>query len=688
MIILKIKNAAITCLVAAFALSLTGFAAFEKINTYSDGFFGDVPQNAWYAKDVKSSYELGFMNGKDDGVFEPSGNVTVAEAITMASRCCALYSGEEIQPVDGAWYKMYVDYAVKKGFVKDGQFDSYTRKAMRYEVAGLFRNAMPSDYFVKINEVDRLFDVPEKMSCYDDLLNLYQAGIVMGSDEYGSFRPYDNITRAEAAAIINRVALPENRISGELKRVSRDDAYTLVNTTDFNSQKEGINSGWILDNRGGVPRKSVSGDYSAHVDISTTAGVALIREFNQTSTGVFDVLCDFSVTNPDGFYIEFQNTEGNSVYRAEVRNGKWCILTKDGVFSEIYDTAKSHGGYVFAIKFDLDNGTSTTVVNGENCGTFQLAAEGEDVNLYNFRFATTDESLAAFSASKFVAYANYGIYEDFSLAKAYLPDSRTLSEGATVEGSMSNEVLSLAHKASASASFAPVSGNIVSEFHLLLPQGENVSYTLKSQGKTPVEFKTDSKSFYVNGTKVYDYINNLWYRLRFELDTCNCRVNVRINGRDIAVVDFAQKASYVDGFAVYNTSETSASFDNFKVFALQEHEDYVPEPKSPKGDEDYLIGINVCSLWKNGSHYGWHCITPYDDRQPVLGYYDEGSAETADWEIKYMTEHGIDFQAFCVFVYGKNPINMGADHRLLMTGRNAGCLILLKISSSTKDRLL
>ncbi len=659
---MRIKNLVLSCLAAAFALSLTSFAAFERINTYTQDIFDDVPSTAWYSKEVANTYELGLMNGKGNGIFEPSGNVTLAEAITMASRCCAIHNGEEIQPSEGTWYKMYVDYAMKKGFVKDGQFDSYTRNASRSEVAQIFKNAMPDGYFPEINDVEKLHDVPCDMLSYDDILTLYRAGIVMGSDEYGTFRPYDSITRAEAAAIINRVALPENRISGKLKAVSEDDAYTLANTTDFNSQKEGINSGWILDNRGGVPRKSVDGGYNAHVDISTTAGVALIREFNETSTGVFDVLCDFSVTNPEGFYIEFQNTKGNSIYKAEIKNGKWCILSKNGIFTEIYDTAKCDGGYVFAIKLDLDNGAATTVINGENCGTFDLAADEEDINLYNFRFATTEESLAAFNVAKFAAHANYGIYEDFSSAKVYLCDSWILGEGACVQGSLSNEALSLNHNASANVSFAPISGNIVAEFHLLLPQGENVSYTLNSNGKETVRFTTDSKSFYVNGTKVYDYVSNLWYRLRFEFDTHNCLVNVKINGRNIAVVDFVNKASYVDNFVVYNGSQTAVSFDNFKVFALQEHEDYVPEPVSPAGDEDYLIGINVCSLWKNGSHYGWHCITPYDDRQSVLGYYDEGSAETADWEIKYMTEHGIDFQAFCVFVYGKNPINMGADH--------------------------
>lgn len=38
----------------------------------------------------------------------------------------------------------------------------------------------------------------------------------------------------------------------------------------------------------------------------------------------------------------------------------------------------------------------------------------------------------------------------------------------------------------------------------------------------------------------------------------------------------------------------------------------------------------------------------------MLGYYDEGSAETADWEIKFLTEHGVDFQAFCWYADNRN----------------------------------
>ena len=239
----------LTCLMAAAAFTLTA-SAFTKTNTYTEGQFTDVPSEQWYASEVKSTYELGLMQGVGGGLFQPDGNVTVAEAVTMAARASAINARETIDTsAGGEWYTPYVDYAVSKGFVASGQFDDYDRPAKRYEVAMLFENAMPDGYYTAINDVEAIPDVYETLPYSEDLLTLYNAGIVMGSDSYGNFRPEDNISRAEAAAIINRVALPENRLEKTLDVISDDDAYLLVTTPTFNATKEGINSGWLLDNR-------------------------------------------------------------------------------------------------------------------------------------------------------------------------------------------------------------------------------------------------------------------------------------------------------------------------------------------------------------------------------------------------------------------------------------------------------
>ena len=85
----------LTLILAALMLAAGANAAFEKVNTYN-GNFSDVTENNWFFDNVKTAYELGFMNGKADGVFDPNGNVTVVEGITMAARLHAIYNGTEV----------------------------------------------------------------------------------------------------------------------------------------------------------------------------------------------------------------------------------------------------------------------------------------------------------------------------------------------------------------------------------------------------------------------------------------------------------------------------------------------------------------------------------------------------------------------------------------------------------------
>ena len=95
----------------ALALTTSAGAAFEKTNTYTPELFTDIPVTEWYASEVAGAYELGLMNGIGSNLFAPNGNVTVAEAITLASRAHALYLNEAIPDASGEWYAKYVSYA-------------------------------------------------------------------------------------------------------------------------------------------------------------------------------------------------------------------------------------------------------------------------------------------------------------------------------------------------------------------------------------------------------------------------------------------------------------------------------------------------------------------------------------------------------------------------------------------------
>jgi len=189
---------------------------FEKKSDYASGMFADVDESQWYAKVIATAYEYGLMKGNSSNTFNPTGNITIAEAITVASRVHSIYmTGKDNFTAGNPWYQPYVDYAVKNGIIAAGDFTDYTRPATRAEMAYIFSRSLPASEFPAQNTVNALPDVNAGTKYYDAILTLYKAGVVGGNDAAGTFKPTANITRAEAAAIISRVVLPSTRQSGK-----------------------------------------------------------------------------------------------------------------------------------------------------------------------------------------------------------------------------------------------------------------------------------------------------------------------------------------------------------------------------------------------------------------------------------------------------------------------------------------
>ena len=75
---------------------------------------------------------------------------------------------------------------------------------------------------------------------------------------------------------------------------------------------------------------------------------------------------------------------------------------------------------------------------------------------------------------------------------------------------------------------------------------------------------------------------------------------------------------------------------------------YVPEPKPATSDR--IVAAHYYAAWKRGApgvHNGFDDLHTYPERTPLMGYYDEGNPEVADWEIKWATEHGINCFIHC-----------------------------------------
>jgi len=213
-----------------------GFKNFEKINAYVDGLFSDVSAGAWFAENVSLAYELGLMKGVSENSFNPDGSITLAEAIALAARLHSIYNGKGGEFEQGEpWYTVYVQYAQDNGITNGVDISDLTACATRSMFAQIFANALPAKALKAINKIadGAIADVPSAADFSDAVYKLYNAGILTGSDEHGTFHPNSNITRAEISAIVTRMANESLRKKIDLVITDAVDQITAQERVDF-----------------------------------------------------------------------------------------------------------------------------------------------------------------------------------------------------------------------------------------------------------------------------------------------------------------------------------------------------------------------------------------------------------------------------------------------------------------------
>lgn len=228
------------CMAASCLLTPT-FASgrmsnFRNVNTYRSGQFIDVSSGAWYADEVQAAYQLGLMKGTRQNRFSPGGNITLAEAVTMAARIHCIYhnGSENFQQSGPAWYTIYVNYAKNTGILTR-DFPNYNAAATRAQFVSLFARSLPASELGAINTIqdNEIPDVRPSHANAPEIYLLYRAGVLTGANGTLDFHPSSSIQRSEAATIIMRMALPDRRI-----KFTQDTDYTWQgdSSLDFTTQ--------------------------------------------------------------------------------------------------------------------------------------------------------------------------------------------------------------------------------------------------------------------------------------------------------------------------------------------------------------------------------------------------------------------------------------------------------------------
>ena len=153
----------------------------------------------------------GLMNGMETGKFIPTYQVTGAQAVTLAARLRKLYlTGSGAFSASTPWYKSYADYALSQKILTTLPSDM-NAGLTRQEFAAILANAFPDSALPAVNSI-AAGSIPDVYRSDTGIYKLYRAGILVGSDKSGTFRPNDPITRAEASAILVRLADPNTRV--------------------------------------------------------------------------------------------------------------------------------------------------------------------------------------------------------------------------------------------------------------------------------------------------------------------------------------------------------------------------------------------------------------------------------------------------------------------------------------------
>ncbi|MBQ8758639.1 MAG: glycoside hydrolase family 99-like domain-containing protein, partial [Clostridia bacterium] len=578
----------------------------------------------------------------------PSQTASVGDVVVAAVRAHAEYHADtSVKTFEylASDYSDFAEYAIENGIIDKYEFSSYTENVTRIEAAAILSRALPAEYYEKINEVYNIPDISSSNDYYDEALLMYRAGIMVG-DENKLFEPDSQIRTGELAQVMNRLVFPEKRADILDEKIREEKQAYLLNYTDnMDGPKEGIESGWELDNRAGSFRTSLSGNGTL-VDMMTDESSRLIRHFNVITEDKIDARFRLRISSGfEGNKIEFCDADGNPAYRIVCANDALNLENADGTLTKIADRLSSTELYSFRVIIDFETGLSSTELNNVLLGEHPLI--GDEIKY--FSYTTSKEEKAILSLVDSYMYSNYTLYEDFHHYTAIPQGFETYGNVSLSGGALVLEPVGTAYKR-----FNPVAGNVCFSFNTYLPEGTTgTEFALMSDGKAVVSLTMVDGNMYANGTLVKSNVSDkLWHKMRIEADTSTGKAVIKANAKVLATVPFKWEAKHFDEIKLYDGGFDSVKVDDLKVFNIVDYD--VPEPVIPGGDDDYIVGMNICSLWINGEHWGWGCVSPYEDMKPVLGYYDEGIPESADWENKFMAEHGIDFQAFCWYANESN----------------------------------
>ncbi len=440
----------------------------------------------------------------------------------------------------------------------------------------------------------------------------------------------------------------------------------------FIFQKDDLNyrrpSGWDVDYRGG--RITTSGYALQLVDESTTEEISLKREILPVKSGT--ITYETAVTFTSAANAEFSLIIGDE--ESPILNlffNKQNVYNVTNSVNNSLTNIKAHVPiYVKAeismedkeIKLYIDN-TDADANDYEGILSFTNNVS----ELKNISFHTGDTSAIKTTLYYVNIYKNFLVNEKFMTDPVGdVPEGFTLSQEGTGSGiadapgsTYKDDENGFLLKNTAeipevalTKTFANTNAKTTVSWTMLMPEIQDGFYArLATESKAVATIYTGGGKLFANGQLAENSLTaNLWYTVSADIDTEEGTYDLKLNKRTVlediplynseipTKISFTKQSDGTIGEMIIDDIEIVPTFEKYA--------DYPTAPSKVSSD-GVDTGMVMYPMWREGMHYGWDTISPYaDERKPVMGYYTEGQVEVADWQNKWLIEHGIDYAIY------------------------------------------
>lgn len=196
---MKKRRLAAGALSIALALTMVSTSAFAVSVEFTD-----VPSSHWASSSISEMAEQGIMSGVGNNKFAPDTTLTGAQFVTMVVRH---FYEDKLGDGGDKWYSAFMDVAEKEGILA-GTSITAEDVINRYDMAQLMYNVLKAENIstTPLSDTSKVGDWSSIPNTYQDAVSVcYNMGMLSGVDSKGTFNGNGQMTRAQAAVVMDRL---------------------------------------------------------------------------------------------------------------------------------------------------------------------------------------------------------------------------------------------------------------------------------------------------------------------------------------------------------------------------------------------------------------------------------------------------------------------------------------------------